>query len=81
MEATPAPARLPQRRLRRARTDDGKAPQPRRPPLTVTKPLPRVLLLHTGGTLGMDPVASFECTERGGLRRGTGGIYAGAPLR
>lgn len=23
----------------------------------VTRPLPRVLLLHTGGTLGMDPMA------------------------
>lgn len=22
----------------------------------VTRPLPRVLILHTGGTLGMDPV-------------------------
>lgn len=25
----------------------------------VTKPLPRVLILHTGGTLGMDPRASY----------------------
>jgi len=30
---------------------------------TVTRPLPRVLILHTGGTLGMDPTASFECEE------------------
>lgn len=27
------------------------------PILMVTRPLPRVLLLHTGGTLGMDPMA------------------------
>ena len=26
------------------------------PVLMVTRPLPRVLMLHTGGTLGMDPM-------------------------
>lgn len=35
------------------------------PLLTVTRPLPRVLLLHTGGTLGMDPDASFAADAAG----------------
>lgn len=45
----------------------------------MTRPLPRVLLLHTGGTLGMDPDASFAPDEGGqvSLRRGTGGTYQG----
>jgi hypothetical protein len=48
------------------------------PLIMVTKPLPRVLMLHTGGTLGMDPAASYEAGEKGvSLRRGTGGVYAG----
>lgn len=48
------------------------------PLLVVTKPLPRVLILHTGGTLGMDPAASFQASEQGvNLKRGTGGVYAG----
>jgi hypothetical protein len=51
-----------------------------RPLLVVTKPLPRVLIMHTGGTLGMDPQASYESGTKGvSLRRGTGGVYAGAP--
>ena len=46
--------------------------------LVVTKPLPRVLIMHTGGTLGMDPTASYEPGQKGvSLRRGTGGVYAG----
>ena len=48
------------------------------PLLMVTRPLPRVLLLHTGGTLGMDPMASFETEEAAGelhLKQGTGGVY------
>lgn len=48
------------------------------PLLVVTKPLPRVLILHTGGTLGMDPEASFQASEQGvNLKKGTGGVYAG----
>ena len=36
-------------------------------------------MLHTGGTLGMDPAASYEHGGKGvALRRGTGGVYAGA---
>ncbi|KAG2500713.1 hypothetical protein HYH03_001478 [Edaphochlamys debaryana] len=35
---------------------------------TVTKPLPRVLFLHTGGTLGMDPEEAFEEDEGHNLR-------------
>jgi hypothetical protein len=47
------------------------------PILMVTRPLPRVLLLHTGGTLGMDPTASFEANDGDDvqLREGTGGVY------
>ena len=46
----------------------------------VTRPLPRVLILHTGGTLGMDPMASFEAEEQGELhlKAGTGGVYPSA---
>lgn len=48
------------------------------PLLVVTKPLPHVLILHTGGTLGMDPTASYEAREQGvNLKKGTGGVYAG----
>ena len=89
------------------------------PLLVVTKPLPRVLILHTGallrfccdsirsqhvegilypvtrqshgnlfqalsvlsgGTLGMDPAASFQASGEGvNLKKGTGGVYAGMP--
>ncbi len=49
------------------------------PTLMVTKPLPRVLLLHTGGTLGMDPAASYDAGLAGDdavqLKEGTGGVY------
>ena len=47
------------------------------PVVLVAKPLPRVLLLHTGGTLGMDTRASYE-EDVGGqtqLVPGTGGKY------
>lgn len=49
------------------------------PLLYVTKPLPRVLLLHTGGTLGMDPEESYESSAEGDvkLKSGTGGKYSG----
>lgn len=53
----------------------------------VTKPLPSVLILHTGGTLGMDPEASYvstagvenatEAMSDVHLREGTGGVYPG----
>uniref|UniRef100_A0A7S0RJ05 asparaginase n=1 Tax=Pyramimonas obovata TaxID=1411642 RepID=A0A7S0RJ05_9CHLO len=54
----------------------------RRSELLVMKPLPRVLIIHTGGTLGMDPTASY-IVEHGDLntvqlREGTGGSYAAA---
>lgn len=39
---------------------------------TVTKPLPRVLFLHTGGTLGMDPESAFEEDESHNLRARAG---------
>ncbi len=48
------------------------------PVLMVTRPLPRVLLLHTGGTLGMDPAASYDSLGGDGdvqLKEGTGGVY------
>jgi L-asparaginase len=38
--------------------------------LTVTRPLPRVLIVHTGGTLGMDPGKSYDGAELRG-----GGVY------
>jgi hypothetical protein len=46
---------------------------------TVTRPLPRVLVVHTGGTLGMDPGVSYEIDASGKpvLAAGTGGTYAG----
>jgi len=39
--------------------------------------LPRVLIVHTGGTLGMDPVRSYEVDVDGHqtLKTGTGGEY------
>eukprot|EP01026_Neomeris_dumetosa_P010293 TRINITY_DN13836_c0_g1_i11.p1 TRINITY_DN13836_c0_g1~~TRINITY_DN13836_c0_g1_i11.p1 ORF type:complete len:476 (+),score=54.06 TRINITY_DN13836_c0_g1_i11:39-1430(+) len=49
------------------------------PIMYVTKPLPRVLLIHTGGTLGMDPGQSYESDQEGlHLIRGTGGSYKGS---
>eukprot|EP00899_Mesostigma_viride_P022167 jgi/Mesvir1/3134/Mv16306-RA.1 len=48
------------------------------PIVMMSKPLPKVLLLHTGGTLGMDPEASFEQADGElHLRKGTGGHYPG----
>ncbi|GLI61946.1 hypothetical protein VaNZ11_004507 [Volvox africanus] len=47
---------------------------------TVTRPLPRVLFLHTGGTLGMDPEEAFEEDESHNLRVRAGateGSYKG----
>lgn len=43
----------------------------------VVQPLPRVLLLHTGGTLGMDPDASYDMDGEGHmvLKPATGGRY------
>lgn len=53
------------------------------PHVAVSQPLPHVLILHTGGTLGMDAVQSFEVDPHEDphhpplLKRGTGGIYGG----
>eukprot|EP00887_Chlorella_sp_A99_P002278 scaffold10.g2278.t1 len=60
-----------------------RAPSPTRhesgrgPHILVAKPLPRVLLLHCGGTLGMDAGASYQEDPEGHLvlREGTGGCY------
>jgi len=48
-----------------------------RPVIMVPKPLPKVLLIHTGGTLGMDPESSFEKDDTGHVhvKAGTGGKY------
>eukprot|EP01023_Acetabularia_acetabulum_P028099 TRINITY_DN2655_c0_g1_i2.p1 TRINITY_DN2655_c0_g1~~TRINITY_DN2655_c0_g1_i2.p1 ORF type:complete len:508 (+),score=64.53 TRINITY_DN2655_c0_g1_i2:152-1525(+) len=49
------------------------------PIMYVTKPLPSVLVVHTGGTLGMDPGQSYENDDEGlHLKRGTGGTYKGS---
>lgn len=47
------------------------------PIVLIAKPLPRVLLLHCGGTLGMDPGESYTEDLEGHvvLREGTGGRY------
>lgn len=47
------------------------------PVIMVPKPLPRVLLVHTGGTLGMDAESSFTKDDTGHVhvRPGTGGNY------
>lgn len=52
------------------------------PLVLVRRPLPSVLILHTGGTLGMDPSKSFEQDvsnpyNQPELRHGTGGHYGG----
>ncbi len=46
---------------------------------TVTRPLPHVLVVHTGGTLGMDPGVSYSLDSNGKpvLAAGTGGTYSG----
>ena len=49
------------------------------PLLLVSRPLPAVLCLHTGGTLGMDPEASYEPDAVDGhvhLKPGTGGSFS-----
>lgn len=47
------------------------------PVVMVPKPIPRVLLIHTGGTLGMDAEKSFETDPSGHMqvKPGTGGNY------
>lgn len=56
------------------------AKQPTIAPGTIlrARSLPKVLLIHTGGTLGMDPYESFEEDKEGhvALKVGTGGRYA-----
>lgn len=51
---------------------------PEKPLIVFARPLPRVLILHTGGTLGMIPEESFESSVEGQthLKHGTGGTYA-----
>ena len=46
------------------------------PLVMVPRPLPRVLIVHTGGTLGMDPVASYE-SDLTGQQLKKGGAYKG----
>lgn len=74
--AEPAkPMKRAKRRTARMHTELQESPM-----LMVTKPLPRVLILHTGGTLGMDPSLSYEAKDEGlHLKPGTGGVYAGTP--
>ena len=43
----------------------------------VPRPLPSVLIIHTGGTLGMDPVASFEPDVDGREKLKRGGTFKG----
>ena len=55
-----------------------RAPQAAPQPLTFMPQLPKVLLLHTGGTLGMDSAASFEVDDGFvHLKPRTGGVYKG----
>ena len=46
--------------------------------LYVRRSRPRVLMLHTGGTLGMNPIESFDAEADGSvhIKEGTGGVYA-----
>jgi hypothetical protein len=46
-------------------------------------PLPKVLVIHTGGTLGMDADLSYEVDKEGHqhLKHGTGGTYTKAALK
>lgn len=59
------------------RTAKTKAKPAEAPMVLVARSLPRVLLLHTGGTLGMQPEQSFENSADGHLHLvpGTGGRY------
>ena len=43
----------------------------------VPKALPSVLIVHTGGTLGMDPLASYEPDVDGRERLKGGGSFKG----
>jgi hypothetical protein len=68
--------------LTSAGTDSGSDTDPDETPetlRTVTRPLPRVLVVHTGGTLGMDPGQSYHIDASGKpvLAAGTGGKYSG----
>lgn len=47
------------------------------PIIMVPKPLPSVLIIHTGGTLGMDPIASYEPDADGKERLKGGGTFKG----
>ncbi|DBA87625.1 TPA: hypothetical protein ACH3X1_004640 [Trebouxia sp. C0004] len=47
------------------------------PIIMVPKPLPSVLIIHTGGTLGMDPIASYEPDVDGKERLKAGGTFKG----
>ena len=46
--------------------------------LFVRRSRPKVLILHTGGTLGMNPDESFDAEADGSvhIKEGTGGVYA-----
>lgn len=60
------------------RTTKAKAKPAEAPMVLVARSLPRVLILHTGGTLGMQPSESFETDSADGhlhLVPGTGGQY------
>ena len=47
------------------------------PLIMVPRPLPSVLIIHTGGTLGMDPVASYEPGVDGREKLKRGGSFSG----
>lgn len=71
--ATDESKRTKRRRLPNHQIKDSSSPI-----LMITKPLPRVLIIHCGGTLGMDPEASYETDNEGvHLKAGTGGSYRG----
>ncbi|KAL3140699.1 hypothetical protein ABBQ32_005255 [Trebouxia sp. C0010 RCD-2024] len=47
------------------------------PLIMVPRPLPSVLIIHTGGTLGMDPAASYEPDVDGREKLKRGGSFKG----
>ncbi len=47
------------------------------PIIMVPQPLPSVLIVHTGGTLGMDPITSYEPDVDGRDRLKGGGTFKG----
>jgi L-asparaginase type I len=51
--------------------------QPQQAVAAARRHLPRVLMVHTGGTLGMDPARSYQMDPEGHLelKQGTGGEY------